>query len=110
MANRFKSTELETVQKRHIQRKIGEYFKPFRWFLTAIGRFPYIYDRKEVSKKRNIITAVKKASIVPILELGKVQESEEPDMEIPIYKYKPWSLRGFVFFATTILAMTFLGK
>ena len=52
IANRFKLTELETVQERHIQERIGEYLKPFRWFLTALGRFPYSVDGEGAERKR----------------------------------------------------------
>ena len=58
--------------EKHINTKIREYLKPFRIFLSAIGRFPYTVVND--SKKRNILQAIKKTSCAPIMELGAIQE------------------------------------
>ena len=186
IANRFKLTELETVQERHIQERIGEYLKPFRWFLTALGRFPYSVDGEGAERKRKagmiflmiselptiirwkfgkveidtiwpawavgkvhpkrkitsnqfqavnwvklvtlIVTtyerffllswwfffsamAFKKVSIIPIIENGMSKEPEEIEPPtLTIYKYTPCSIKGFLFYLTTILAMIILGN
>ena len=41
------------VTEKHINTKIREYLKPFKIFLSAIGRFPYTVVND--TKKRNIL-------------------------------------------------------
>ena len=76
IANRFKLTELETVQERHIQERIGEYLKPFRWFLTALGRFPYSVDGEGAERKRKAGMIFLMISELPTIiqwKFGKVE-------------------------------------
>jgi hypothetical protein len=63
--------DLEIVQERHIRKKIREYLKPFRLFLTAIGRFPYTVV--DLSARKKLVQAIKKTSCAPIMELGVIQ-------------------------------------
>lgn len=99
--------ELEVIQERHIRRKIREYLRPFRLFLTAIGRFPYSVTENDSGLHNIVVQAVKKASCAPIIELGTIQEEIEDSKESKgqTYKYDPWSIRGFMFFVTTFFAV-----
>ena len=62
---------LVILLEKHIRSKIREYLKPFKFFLGAIGRFPYtVVD----PKKKDILQEIKKASCAPIMEMGVIQE------------------------------------
>ena len=55
--------------------------------------------------------AFKKVSIIPIIENGMSKEPEEIEPPtLTIYKYTPCSIKGFLFYLTTILAMIILGN
>ena len=58
--------------EKHIESKIRDYLKPFKFFLGAIGRFPYTVENNH--KKKNILQAIKKTSCAPIMEMGVIQE------------------------------------
>ena len=72
--------ELEMLQERHINKKIQEYFWPFKIFLGVIGRFPWSID--ENPKGREIIKAIKKTSCAPIMEMGIGQDQDMEEKEL----------------------------
>ena len=76
---------LVILSEKHIRSKIREYLKPFKFFLGAIGRFPYtVVD----PKKKDILQEIKKASCAPIMEMGVIQEQViDDDDEGTFYKF-----------------------
>ena len=111
ITQRFKmEKELESLQEKHIRQKIRDYLKPFRYFLGAIGRFPYTQN-EDLEGRKSLISAIKKTSCAPILEMGGIQENglcnTTPDCceDRPLFTYNPKSIKG-----KQIILYSFLGK
>ena len=94
------------MQEKHIRKTIRDYLKPFRYFLGAIGRFPYTEEKE--TQKLSIVQAIKKTSCAPILEMGLIQDQVKKDEETQFFKYDPKSGRGIIFTLSTILSVIIL--
>jgi hypothetical protein len=57
------------ILEKHIESKIRDYLKPFKFFLGAIGRFPYTVENN--TKKKNILQVISYESDTIFLHLSK---------------------------------------